>query len=238
MVLDDDDIGCNPSDNPELTTILSVSRRRVLQGTLGAAAVAFLGGTKALLAQAASRAGLRLRAGVAGGPGPASGWLHAPDRPRVGRPHLERAGLGSRQRPTTAAEQAVQAGHAPRRAPLLPAAPGIEQLEPRAAGRQPRVHGRGPAAPGRPRPADARQGAKSQAAHGVSIVEISLSGDRWDVVRPSSFGAAPHRLHADAPGRPRRRHIRCCAPAPTPPAPRCRARSTTAPWDTRPGAPT
>lgn len=53
----DDDLDCNPSDNPELTAILSLSRRQVLQGALGAAAVTFLGGPKALFAQATSRMG-------------------------------------------------------------------------------------------------------------------------------------------------------------------------------------
>src|SRR4029450_1431381 len=58
MDLDDDPV-CNPSDNPELSRLLDarLSRRRVLQGALGTAAVTFLGGPRALLAQSASRLG-------------------------------------------------------------------------------------------------------------------------------------------------------------------------------------
>lgn len=46
---------------------------------------------------------------------------------------------------------------------------------------------------------------KSLASHGVGIVEIRLSGDRWDVVRPSTFarritGTTPMRLSGPAAG--------------------------------------
>jgi uncharacterized protein len=52
--------------------------------------------------------------------------------------------------------------------------------------------------------------AKSQAAHGVSVVEVTLAGDRWTVVRPSSYarrvtGRTPIRLDGPAAGHPRLR---------------------------------
>src|SRR4030095_2019169 len=59
MDLDDDPV-CTPADNPELSRLLDapLSRRRVLQGALGTAAVTFLGGPRALLAQSAARLGV------------------------------------------------------------------------------------------------------------------------------------------------------------------------------------
>jgi uncharacterized protein len=52
--------------------------------------------------------------------------------------------------------------------------------------------------------------AKSQAAHGVSVVEVALAGDRWTVVRPSPYGRritgrTPIRLDGSAAGHPRLR---------------------------------
>jgi secreted PhoX family phosphatase len=81
MELDlEDDAVCNPSDNEELSAVveLSLTRRQILQGALGAAAVAFIGGPKALLAQSASRLGFGSVAVSQGGPGAAARGLHAP----------------------------------------------------------------------------------------------------------------------------------------------------------------
>lgn len=50
--------------------------------------------------------------------------------------------------------------------------------------------------PGGMEPWTAAKVAKSQAAHGVSVVEVRLDGGRWRVVRPSGYG---RRLTADTP---------------------------------------
>jgi secreted PhoX family phosphatase len=46
MSVDPEDVGCNPSDNPSLATVIEArfSRRHLLQGGLGVAAMGFLGG--------------------------------------------------------------------------------------------------------------------------------------------------------------------------------------------------
>ena len=234
-----EDEDCNPSRNPSLREVLdaAVPRRRMLQGALGTAALGFLS-PRTLLAQSLSALGFR---GVAVSQDDRvllpDGYTHeivyAWGDPVSNGPAWDpNVGQGW-------AEQERQAGMHHDGLHFFPLPPGIEQLQPRAAGRQPRVHGRGPAAPDRPRPAHGGQGAASRRPRtAVSIVEIALERDRWDVVRPSSFAPAPHRLHADAPGRARRRPSAGCARARTRPGPRSRARSTTARMGTRPGAPT
>lgn len=51
MSFDPDDLGSNPSDNPDLQQVIAqrFSRRSLLQGGLGVAALGFLGGGSAAL---------------------------------------------------------------------------------------------------------------------------------------------------------------------------------------------
>ena len=200
----DDDVDCNPSDNPELTTILSLSRRQVLQGTLGAAAVAFLGGPRALLAQTSSRltftsVGVSQEDGVRLPPGYTHDIVHAWGDPISNGPQWDPSATNS------AAEQAVQVGmhHDGLHFFPLPLGSGSSSRGLLAVNHEYTseglLHQTGldPFTPDKV--------LKSQAAHGVSIVEITLSGDRWEVVRPSSFarrltGYTPMRVAGPAAG--------------------------------------
>ncbi len=202
----DDDLDCNPTDNPTLTAIASVSRRQVLQGALGAAAVAFIGGPKQLLAQAASRFSF---ASV-----PASqedrvllpeGYTH-----QVVHAWGDPISGGRAWDPwaaQTAADQAEQVGmhHDGLYFFPLPLGSGSSTRGLLAVNHEYTSEGLLHQTGIDPLSAD--KVLKSQAAHGVSIVEIALSGDRWEVVRPSSLarrltGYSPMRLAGPAAGHP------------------------------------
>ena len=196
----EDDAVCNPSDNEELRAVVEVSltRRQILQGALGAAAVAFIGGPKAVLAQ--SDVAPRLHRGpvVAGRPGAAARRLHAPGASRPGAIRSRAGRAGIRARPSSADEQAAQMGMHADGLHFFSLPQGSNSSEPRPPLREQRVHRRGPAAPGRPAADDRREGA--QVAGGA---RRHHRGDRPQR-RPLGGGAAlelrpaPDGLHAHA----------------------------------------
>ena len=139
-------------------------------------------------------------------------------------------------------------GHAQRRHRVLP----DRRLVARPAGAEQRVHRRRAAVPRRHRqlePGEDQQVAATRTACRSSRSErrpaqpASGTGRRGvrgrRMGRRASLGVrAPHHRHdADPHGRPGRRRRAAARPAPIPPAGACSARSTTAPWASRRGAP-
>jgi uncharacterized protein len=202
----EDDVDCNPSDNPELTTILSVSRRQVLQGALGAAAVAFLGGPKALLAQGTSRMSFAsVSASQEDGVRLPSGYthqiVHAWGDPISNGPGWDPAAANS------AAEQEQQAGMHHDGLHFFPLPLGSTSSNRGLLVVNHEYTSEGLLHQSGLDPLTPDKVLKSQAAHGVSVVEVALNGDRWEVVRPSNFarrltGYTPMRLAGPAAGHP------------------------------------
>ena len=73
-------------------------------------------------------------------------------------------------------------------------------------------------------PWTAEKVAKSQAAHGVSIIEVAFEGNTWKVVRPSQYGSPDHRPHTHALQRTGSRSCPVAVPPPTPRALSCSGR--------------
>jgi secreted PhoX family phosphatase len=204
MDLEDQD--CNPSGNPELTALASLSRRQVLQGALGAAAFAFLGNPRDLLAQTTSRLGFRSvvaaqEDAVLLPEGYTHQIVHAWGDPISSGPLWDPTAANS------AAEQAQQVGmhHDGLHFFPLPLGSGSSTRGLLAVNHEYTSEGLLHQSGLEPLTAD--KVLKSQAAHGVSVVEIQLNGDRWEIVRPSSFarrftGYTPMRLAGPAAGHP------------------------------------
>ena len=202
----EDDADCNPSSNPELTQIVSLSRRQVLQGALGAAAVTFIGGPKELFAQPTARMGfgslsvsqedqVRLPSGYA------HQVVHAWGDPISNGPPWDPAAANS------ASEQEQQVGMHHDGLHFFPLPLGSASSNRGLLAVNHEYTSEGLLHSGGLDPLTPDKVLKSQAAHGVSIVEIALNGDRWEVVRPSSFarritGYTPMRLAGPAAGHP------------------------------------
>jgi uncharacterized protein len=182
-----EDLGSNPSSNPTLRSILEtrLARRDVLRAGLGAAALAALG------------AGARPRLVVAG---PLFAFKGVPistaDRVRVpdgytvdvlyawGDPVSE----GPAFKPdasNTAGEQELQAGMHHDGLHYFPLPRGSDSSTRGLLAVNHEYTDDGLLHPGGMEPWTAEKVAKSQAAHGVAIVEVALRGAGWAVVRPS-----------------------------------------------------
>jgi hypothetical protein len=204
----EDDVVCNPSDNEELRAVveLSLTRRQILQGALGAAAVAFIGGPKALLAQSASRLGF---GSVAVSQEDQvllpEGYTH-----QVVTAWGDPVSSGPRWDPNaanSADEQAVQMGMHADGLRFFPLPLGSNESSRGVLCVNNEYTDEGLLHQGGLQPVTADKVRKSQAAHGVTIVEIALNGSRWDVVRPSSLGRrltayTPMRFAGPAAGHP------------------------------------
>ncbi|MET0555521.1 MAG: PhoX family phosphatase [Vicinamibacteria bacterium] len=204
----EDDAVCNPSDNEELRAVVEVSltRRQILQGALGAAAVAFIGGPKAVLAQSASRLGF---ASVAVSQEDQvllpEGYTHqvvtAWGDPVSGGPRWDPSSAG------TSDDQAAQMGMHADGVHFFSLPQGSNSSSRGILCVNNEYTDEGLLHQGGLQPITADKVRKSQAAHGVTIVEVSLNGDRWDVVRPSAFGRritayTPMRFAGPAAGHP------------------------------------
>ena len=144
----DDEIS-NPSSNPTFAEILAVSRRDLMR-SIGALALAVVGGPREMLAQSAGSALLGFR------PWPCT----AEDRITVpagytaqvlyawGDP-ISTARVWATRRPQHLGGAGAAGRHAPRRHALLPAARRLDRLRSRPARHEPRVHRRRAAASGR-----------------------------------------------------------------------------------------
>ena len=207
LELEDDPI-CNPSANEELRSIVDVSltRRQVLQGTLGAAAVAFIGGPRALLAQGVSRLGFRAvevsqEDRVLLPPGYTHQVVVAWGDPVSGGPAWDvNAGNNS-------AEQEVQMGMHADGLHFFSLPLGSNSSNRGLLCVNNEYTDEGLLHQGGLQPVTPDKVRKSQAAHGVTIVELSLNGSRWEVVRPSGFGRrltafTPMRFAGPAAGHP------------------------------------
>lgn len=236
MHSDPDDIGVNPSANPTFATVIEarMSRRAVLRGGLGAAALAVLGGpARPRVADAASSlfAFKSVPTSTADSVTVPEGYtadvLHAWGDPvSEGPPFRPDAG-------NSATEQEQQAGMHHDGLHYFPLPQGSDNSTRGLLAVNHEyvddglLHGSGMD------PWTAEKVAKSQAAHGVGIVEVARRGDRWAVVRPSPLArritartpigfsgpAAGHalmRTAADADGRTALGTINNCAHGATP----------------------
>jgi secreted PhoX family phosphatase len=188
MDMDREDLGVNPSSNPTFQAILeaSLSRRDVLRSGLGAAALALLGGSAARVAAASPPFAFK------GVPVSTADAVTVPEGYTAdvlyawGDPISE----GPPFRPdasTSAAEQEQQAGMHHDGFHYFPLPPGSDSSTRGLLAVNHEYTDDGLLHPGGMEPWTAEKVAKSQAAHGVSVVEVALRGDRWAVVRPSPF---------------------------------------------------
>jgi secreted PhoX family phosphatase len=182
-----EDLGVNPSSNPTLHSILEarLARRDVLRAGLGAAALAALG------------VGARPRPAVAaplfafkGVPVSTADRVTVPDGYTAdvlyawGDPVSE----GPAFKPdasNTAAEQELQAGMHHDGLHYFPLPRGSDSSTRGLLAVNHEYTDDGLLHPGGMEPWTAEKVAKSQAAHGVAIVEVAQRGGRWAVVRPS-----------------------------------------------------
>jgi uncharacterized protein len=189
MGSDREDIGVNPSSNPTFHAVLeaSLSRRDVLRGGLGAAALAVLG----LPAPSRAAAATALFA-FKGVPVSTADTVTVAEGYTVdvlyawGDPVSE----GPPFRPdasNNAAEQEQQAGMHHDGIHYFPLPPGSDSSTRGLLAVNHEYTDDGLLHPGGMEPWTADKVAKSQAAHGVAVVEVALRGDRWAVVRPSPF---------------------------------------------------
>jgi secreted PhoX family phosphatase len=205
---DENDAPCNRSSNPTLDDVLELSRRSFLGGAAAVTAVAFLGGAGDVVAQTPGLLGFE---GV-----PASGEdqvfvprgygaqvLYSWGDPISGG----RAWDPSPADPNTSDEQAQQAGTEHDGMHFFPlplgsgsSSRGLLVMNHESAFEVETI-------PGFLSNITPEKVRRLQAAHGVSIIEVSLDGGRWSVVRPSGFARritafTPIRISGPAAGDP------------------------------------
>ncbi|MGH9185765.1 MAG: PhoX family protein, partial [Acidimicrobiales bacterium] len=184
---DTDQPGCNLSDNPALTDLIEarVSRRSVLGGGLAAAAVGFLGGGVLNAASVVARP--RHLLGFTEVPTSSADTLVVPEGYTAqvvipwGTPLFAAGPAWNKDASNTAAEQAQQVGmhhdgmhffpigdrHPTTRGLLVLNHEYVDQILLNADGAT---------------PITAEKVAKALAAHGVTVIEIQLTGDTWTQV--------------------------------------------------------
>ena len=205
---DEDDRPCNPSANPSFQDVLAQSRRGFLGSAAATAAVAFLGGPKELFAQSSALLGFQsvLATGedqVFVPQGYTAQILYSWGDPVSNGPFWD----PSPADPNTAEEQAVQAGAEHDGMHFFPLPLGSNSSN---RGLLVMNHESAfdvESIPGFMTNIDAEKVRRLQAAHGVSIIEVSFDGSRWSVVRPSTFGRritaySPIRISGPAAGDP------------------------------------
>jgi uncharacterized protein len=191
MHSDLEDRGANPSSNPTFASIIEtrVARRDVLRGGLGVAALAILGGAVSRPRPLAAATSLFTFTGV---PVSTADTVTAPDGYVVdvlyawGDPISE----GPSFKPdasNTAAEQELQAGMHHDGIHYFPLPQGSDSSTRGLLAVNHEYTDDGLLHPGGMEPWTAEKVAKSQAAHGVAVIEVALRGDRWAVVRPSAL---------------------------------------------------
>jgi uncharacterized protein len=183
----------NPSSNPTFEEMLqaSLSRRRVLQGGLVAAAATLMGGAVSVLIGRRAEASTSLFTfqgipvskadAIAVPPGYTAEVLYAWGDPISDGPPFKLDASN------TVEEQALQAGMHHDGIHFFPL-PGGSQTSSRGLLTVNHEYtDDGLLHVGGMEPWTDEKVAKSQAAHGVSVVEVALSGSKWTVVRPSSY---------------------------------------------------
>jgi secreted PhoX family phosphatase len=187
MESDREDIGVNPSTNPTFDAVVDarLSRRDVLRGGLGAAALAVLG-VPGIVPPAGATSPFAFK----GVPLSKADSVTVPEGYTVdvlyawGDPISE----GTPFRPdasNTAAEQEQQAGMHHDGLHYFPLPQGSDSSNRGLLAVNHEYTDDGLLHPGGMEPWTAEKVAKSQAAHGVAIVEVALRGNGWTVVRPS-----------------------------------------------------
>jgi secreted PhoX family phosphatase len=181
----DDD--CNPSSNPSLQDLLdvAVSRRRLLQGALGTAALGFLS-PKALLAQSASLLAFESVAvsqedAVRIPDGYTAEVLYAWGDPISDGPKWDPNAGDDWQ------DQERQAGMHHDGIHFFPLPMGSGSSNRGLLVLNHEYTDEGLLHQGGLTPVTADKVRKSQAAHGVSVIEVAFDGKRWSVVRPSAL---------------------------------------------------
>jgi uncharacterized protein len=187
MRSDLEDRGVNPSSNPTFDEVLTagVSRRRLLQGGVAAAALALLGPRRALGA-AESPLGFQgvpvsTADAVTVPPGYTTEVLYAWGDPISDGPAFQPDASN------TVAEQERQAGMHHDGVHFFPLPAGSATASRGLLAVNHEYTDDGLLHVGGMEPWTADKVAKSQAAHGLSVIEVALAGDRWTVVRPSSY---------------------------------------------------
>jgi secreted PhoX family phosphatase len=191
---DADDAVSNPASNPTFDEILAraVSRRRVLQGGLVAAGAALFGPAAGLVAGRRAHAATTLFS-FTGVPVSRADAVTVPDGYVAevlyawGDPVSEGAPFKA-DSTNSAEEQALQAGMHHDGIHFFPLPAGSDSSTRGLLAVNHEYTDDGLLHPGGMEPWTADKVAKSQAAHGVSVVEVARQGDRWAVVRPSSYG--------------------------------------------------
>ena len=188
MVFMEEDEDNNPSANPSLHDVLdaSLSRRRLLQGALGTAALGFLS-PKALLAQSASLlafqgVSISQEDAVIVPPGYVAEVLYAWGDPVSDGPKWD-PNVGDDWQ-----DQERQAGMHHDAIHFYPLPLGSGNSNRGLLVMNHEYTDEGLLHQGGLNPFTPEKVKKSQAAHGVSVIEVAFDGSRWTVVRPSSFG--------------------------------------------------
>jgi uncharacterized protein len=185
-----EDLGVNPSQNPAFSNIVAarLSRRHVLEGGLGAAAMALLGGVRSRDAHA--QGGLPF--GFTSVPTSKADALVVPGGYTAevlyawGDPISEGPGFKPDASNTTA-EQELQAGMHHDGIHFFPLPAGSQSSSRGLLAVNHEYTDDGLLHVDGMQPWTAEKVAKSQAAHGVSIIEVALVNGRWTVVRPSPY---------------------------------------------------
>ena len=203
-----DDAHSNPSSNPTFESVLTVrySRRQLLAGGLVAAGAALLGPGALRPARARATAGLlgfksvptSKADAVIVPPGYTAQVLYAWGDPIADGPVFKPDASN------TLADQARQAGMHHDGIHFFPLPLGSDSSTRGLLGMNHEYTDDGLLHPGGMEPWTPEKVAKSQAAHGVSIIEVALADDRWSVERPSrSPGASPPGRRCGSTARPR-----------------------------------
>jgi hypothetical protein len=185
--IESEDIGCNPSSNASFEEVLeSISRRRLLQSGLGALALGFLAGPRRLFASTAavgfSSISVSQEDGVRVPPGYVSEVLYAWGDPVSAGPAWDPTAAN------TAEEQAVQAGMHHDAIHFFPLPYGSGSSTRGLLVMNHEYTDDGLLHVGGMSNWTPDKVLKSQAAHGVSVIEVTFDNGHWSVVRPSSYG--------------------------------------------------
>jgi uncharacterized protein len=184
----DDEIS-NPTSNPTFAEILSLSRRDLMRGGLGALAVAVVGGPKELLAQAAGSALIGFRSVPLTGEdrvvvpaGYTASVLYAWGDPVSNGPRWDTLALDTWQ------DQEQQAGMHHDGIHFFPLPYGSTASDRGLLAMNHEYVDHGLLFRDGSANWSADKVRKSQAAHGVSVIEVALRNGKWEVVRPSAYG--------------------------------------------------
>ncbi|HEU4367352.1 MAG TPA: PhoX family phosphatase [Methylomirabilota bacterium] len=203
-----EDVGVNPSANPTFQSVVAtrLSRRRLLQGGLAAAALSVSGRRQADAAPLLGFKGVPVSAAdtVVVPPGYTTEVLYAWGDPISDGPAFKPDASN------TVADQEQQAGMHHDGLHFFPLPVGSDRSARGLLAVNHEYTDDGLLHVGGMQPWTAEKVAKSQAAHGVSVVEVALVNERWTVVRPSPYarrvtGRTPIGFDGPAVGHPRLR---------------------------------